>query len=250
MEHLAHHLRTVATRADVALFQQWLSTCMLYVQIGVTPSVEVCPHHPRLPLLQSIVWKGEHLQVPERALEEMPPYPLALLAVRNYKEATTRRRLIWRSIALTALFLLTIPLSVHAFTRNMPQEWSHWLFHLIVLVPIEWTWRWRHHIAKQIDQQLVEEIGQADDFLRALELAVKFDLRAGVPKKNVDDLLERLNALRSEEGYPGLSEEDLLPPLPPGDNGQPAHRPPAMDKEEVLRRHPPDEHHKVDTITA
>lgn len=223
---------------------------MLYAQAGVTPAVDVYPHNPRVPILQGIIWKGMQVWVPDRALEEIPPYPLALLAVRNYMETTARRRLIWRSVALTALFLITIPPLIYRLTQNTPEEWARWLFHLVVLVPIEWAWGWWHHIAKVIDRQLMQESGQTDTFLQAMELAVKFDLRAGVPKKNVDDLIERLNALRSEEGYPKLSEEDLRPPLPPEDNGQQAYCPPAMDKEEFLRRHPPDEYNKVDTITA
>lgn len=249
MEHLTQHLQLVATRADVAQFQQWLSTCMLYVQAGVTPTVEAYPHPPRTSLLQGIVWNGWHVRVPKRALQEIPPYPLALLAVRNYMEATARRRLMWRSIALTVFFLLTIPAAIYTLTRSMPEDASSWLLHLAVLVPLEWTWRWWHHLARQIDWQFVEQIGEADDFLLAMQMAIKIDLKAGVRKNTVDELLERLNALRREEGYPELSEGDLLPTPPPQEDGQEAYRSPAIDKEEFLHRHPPDEYNRVDRIT-
>lgn len=72
MEYLTQHLQVVATRADVAQFQQWLSTCMLYTQTGVAPTVEVYPYRSNAPLLNGIVWDGWHVWVPERALQKIP----------------------------------------------------------------------------------------------------------------------------------------------------------------------------------
>ncbi|MEJ5252047.1 MAG: hypothetical protein HPY54_07125 [Chthonomonadetes bacterium] len=247
MEHWSQDLQLVATRPDVAQFQQWLATCMLYAQTGVMPAVQVYPHNTRQPLLRGIIWKGMQVWVPDRALEEIPPYPLALLALRNYMEAKARQKLIWRSIALTALILFTVPTVIYEMTRNLPEEWSRWLFHLLVLLPIHYVWSWIQHIAAQIDRQVVQGVGQTDAFLQGMEAAIKIDLKVGVADKEITSQMARLNTLRRELGYPEVERGDLFPSPAEGD-GDGEHLPPAIDKGEFLRRHPPDEYKKVDRI--
>lgn len=248
MERLVTHLQQIATHHDLAQFHQWLCTYMLYVQSGTPPTAEIVPYDPRASLLQGLRWKGLHLLVPDRALREVPARPLALLAVRGYLEAQARRRLTIRSILLTLLIVFTIPPLLFRLAPPTHGKAYHWLLHLFVLVPIERTWAWQRKIARRIDREVVRSTGETDIFLEGLVTVIKVDIKIRGADRIVADMVGRLNSLCKENGYPEVTMEELLPPLPPedGEQGQPAS--PAMDKGEFLLRHPPDEYNKVDKV--
>lgn len=248
MEYLTQHLQVVATRAEVAQFQQWLSTCMLYTQTGVTPTVEVYPYRSNAPLLNGIVWDEWHVWVPERALQKIPSRLLALLAVQGYMEATARRNLIPRSMVLTALVLLIVAPLIYKLSQPLAEDLHRWLFELLVLLPIHWVWAWWPRLGAEIDRQLVQQSGEGDALLEAMELAIKDDLARGVPNGVVNNLLKRLNSLREALGYPKLSQDDLLPPPPAEQDGRKEQVSFPIDKGEFLRRHPPDEYNQVDRV--
>ncbi|GBC94862.1 hypothetical protein HRbin16_00647 [bacterium HR16] len=251
MERLVNHLQQVATHHDLAQLHQWLCTYMLYAQTAVMPTVEtvnIPAPSAREPVLKKIRWKGSHLLLPQRIIEEIPPRSLALLAVRNYMEASASKRRTVQSIFWTIVIIVVISPLVYIASERLPEEAHRWFFHLVVLVPIHMVWSWRARIAEQIERELLQRVGEVDTLLHALEAAIKLDIKTGVPGKLVDDTLARLNTLRREHGYPEISRDDLLPPLPPEDNEQKQPSSPAVDKGEFLRRHPPDEYNKVDKV--
>lgn len=253
VERVVVHLQQVANDPALAQFQQWLRIYMLYAGVAITPIVEVVnPEVPRLfgpvSTLQQIRWKGARLQLSQRLLQEIPPRLLALLAVRNYIEADTFRRSVLRSILYTIVLFPLLSVLVYILGERFPQKAYEWAMQLVVLLPIRWVWSWWSHLAEQVERKLLQHTGEEETLLQALEAVARLDLKRGVPDKQVDELLNRLNALRRERGYPDLSREALLPPRPPEEEASDTARPPAMEKGEFLRRHPPDEYNKVDRV--
>lgn len=166
--------------------------------------------------------------------------------MRGYLEAQARRRLTLRSIPLTLLIVFTIPPLLFRLAPPTHGKAYHWLLHLFVLVPIERTWAWQRKIARRMDREVVRSTGETDILLEGLVTVIKVDIKIRGADRIVADMVGRLNSLCKENGYPEVTMEELLPPLPPadGEQGQPAS--PAMDKGEFLLRHPPDEYNKVD----
>ncbi len=248
MERLVQHLQQVANHHDLAQLHQWLCTYMLYVQSGTSPTLEVVPHVPSISLLGGLHWKGLHLMVPDRALQEVPAQHLALLAVRGYLEAQARRRLTIRSVLLTFLVLLTITPLIFLLAPPTHDKVYHWMFHLLVIVPIERVWAWHRKITQQIDHEIVKSTGETEIFLQALTTVIKADIKIKGMDKDVEELIGRLNSLCKEKGYPEVTMEELIPPPPPQDDGQGEPPRPAVDKDEFLLRHPPNEYNKVDKV--
>jgi hypothetical protein len=248
MERLVQHLQQVANHHDLAQLHQWLCTYMLYVQSGTSPTVEVVPHDPHISLLGGLRWKGLHLMVPDRALQEVPARHLALLAVRGYLEAQAKRRFTVRSFLLTFLILFTIPLLIYHLAPPTHDKVYHWMFHLLVIVPIERVWAWRRSIARRIDREIVQSTGETETFLQALTAVIKADIKRRGLDKNVADLVSRLNSLCKENGYPEVTMEELMPPPPSDDDGHKHPSRPPIDKDEFLLRHPPNEYNKVDKV--
>jgi len=187
------------------------------------------------------------LLVPDRALQEVPARLLALLAVRGYLEAQTRRRLTLRSILLTLWIVFTIPPLIYHLAPPVHGKAYHWLFHLLVFIPIERVWAWPRKIAQRIDREVVRRTGETELFLQALTTVIQADIRIRGTDRIVEELVSRLNILRQENGYPEVTMEELLPP-PPTNDAQTLPSHPAIDKNEFLRRHPPDEYHQVDRV--
>jgi hypothetical protein len=248
MERLVQHLQQIANQHDLAQLHQWVCTYMLYVQSGAYPTMETVPHDPRFSLLRGLRWKGLHLMVPERALQEVPARYLAILAVRGYLEAQARRRLTIRSILLTLLIVFTIPLLIYHLAPPTHDKVYHWMFHMLVIVPIERVWAWHRSIAQRIDREIVKSTGETEVFLQALATVIKADIMIKGMDKNVKELIGRLNSLCRENGYPEVTMEELMPPPPSDDDGHKPLSRPAIDKGEFLLRHPPDEYNKVDKV--
>jgi hypothetical protein len=248
MERLVQHLQQIANQHDLAQLHQWVCTFMLYVQSGAYPTMETVPHDPRFSLLRGLRWKGLHLMVPERALQEVPAQYLAILAVRGYLEAQARRRLTIRSILLTLLIVFTIPPLIYHLAPPTHDKVYHWMFHMLVIVPIERVWAWHRSIARRIDREIVQSTGETETFLQALTAVIKADIKRRGLDKNVADLVSRLNSLCKENGYPEVTMEELMPPPPSDDDGHKPLSRPAIDKGEFLLRHPPDEYNKVDKV--
>ena len=248
MERLVQHLQQIANHHDLAQLHQWVCTYMLYVQSGAYPTMETVPHDRRCSLLGGLRWKGLHLMVPERALQEVPARYLAILAVRGYLEAQARRRLTIRSILLTLSIVLTIPPLIYHLAPPTHDKVYHWMFHLLVIVPIERVWAWHRSIAQRIDREIVKSTGETEVFLQALTTVIKADLKIKGTEKNAADLIGRLNSLRKENGYPEVTMEELMPPPPSDDDGHKQPSRPPTDKDEFLLRHPPDEYNKVDKV--
>ena len=248
MEQLVNHLQQVAIHHDLAQLHQWLCTYMLYAQVGTLPTVEMVSHDPRVSLLQGLRWKGSHLMVSDRALQEVPARPLALLAARGYLEAQARRRLTLRSILLTLLIVFTIPPLIFHLAPPVHGKVHHWLFHLLVFIPVERVWAWQRKIARRVDREVVRSTGETELFLQALTTVIRADIRTRGTDRIVAELLSRLNDLRDENGYPKVTMEELLPPPPQPNDTQNPPSPPAIDKNEFLHRHPPDEYNKVDKV--
>jgi hypothetical protein len=199
---LIRELQVVAVSSGISQFHQWLYTYLLYAQISLTPSVQVIRNPAgtlvaRVPLLKQTRWRGAQLQVPGYALEALPPRLLALLAVRNYIEASHGRRYAVRSVLLTVIVLIVIAPLVHALGEKLfSKELYRWLFHSVLLAPLEPLWSWREHFAEKMDRETIERVAETHTFIQAMEAAIRLDLQMGVPESQVRDLLVRLNTLR------------------------------------------------------
>ncbi len=248
MEKLAQHMHLTATQADVAQVQQWLSSYMLYAQTGVVPTVEVRPHDAHIPLMKNVRWRGTHVQVSARALQEIPPRLLALIAFRNYIETEARRRLIARSLVLSLVIAVAGIYVIGVLIDRLPNYYFRHVLHLVVLFPLHLVWRWRDAIERTMDREVAERTREAHLLIEAMEGALRVDLLVGVHRRYCEAMLSRLNVLRTENGYPELTLDDLMPPPEPedGDGEQPVA--PALSKSEFLRRHSPDDYRQVDRV--
>jgi len=236
MERLIQHLQLTAEQADVAELHQWLMEYLVPMQAGVNPTLELRPHVTGQPVLHSLRWSGTHLRISDRLVKEIPPRLVALLALRNYLEATARRRLNLISVVLTVLIVIIGGPMLFRLGERFPFRYSGWLFELLLAIPIELVWRWRDRIARSTDRQTVEFSRDGDLFVQAMESALRFDLKDNVPSTFARELLGRLNLVRKQLGYPELTLEEVLPPPQTENDGE--HAPEMSDPEEgePLRR--------------
>lgn len=251
-DQVVAHLQAVDTDSTLAQFQQWLRTYLLYAGEAVTPSVQrvdVPATSPatRRPALQQMGWKGERLQVTSHLLQAIPPRLLALLAVRHYVRHQLLRQHLKRSLFQTVLLMVVFGPLVFWLTERLAPEVREWAFSIVVL-PLHLVWSWRYRLEEEAERETLHRTREVETLFEALEAVARLDLKVGVPDTSVNTLLARLNRLREEHGYPSIQREHLQPPPPPEEASAAPPPPSAVGKDELLRRHPPDEYRQVDRV--
>lgn len=213
MENLTSSLQVTAARTDLDELQQWLYEYLMYVQVGIVPTVELYPYVPHQPLLKAMRWRRVHLRLPDLALQQIPPRPLALLALRNYLENKARQHFIIRSVLWTVI-LLAVVASIFGVMNRVARREVVWVLKFLLLIPLDIIWSWRKRLPSLVDRETLEKARDGDRFIEAMEWALRFDIQANVPTSSLRELLSRVNILRAEWGYSELviTEEASLVP--------------------------------------
>lgn len=248
MERLVNYLQQVALSNELAQFYQWLCTYLLYTQTAIMPTVEVRPHTPGLPLVTGVRWRCQHLLLPDRALQQIPARPLALLAINRHFERLVYRQMLLQNVWITALLLFAVGPLLHIIGEHLPESVFRWIFGIVVALPLHYIWARMGLVGERADKELLQRIGEVEAFLQGMEAAIRTDIISGVSRRQVELFLQRLNAVREQYGYPPLIWDDLQPPPPHDSDGQEAMLTVVIDKDDFLRKHPPDEYDKVDSI--